>query len=379
MPTARTFRTPTRGLAAALAAACMLALALPGAATAKTWVVKGAGFGHGVGMSQYGAYGYAKQGTGYQDILKHYYTGTTIGTSPTQTIRVLLRAYQPSVRFSGADSACGVGLVEANTYTAKRKGSKVLLRKKSGKQLANCDSLLNASGGASINLIGKGAYRGSLEIRASSVPGKLNAINAVGLDDYVRGVVAGESPSSWPLDALRAQAVAARSFGVATDKNGNGFDQYDDTRSQVYGGIAAETARSNQAVADTALQVVLYQGKVAETYYFSTSGGHTENNEFSSLGFGGTPIPYLRGVEDPFDDASPYHRWTRKFSIGKMQSMLGDVVRGKLKRIVVAKTGVSPRIVKAKLIGSGGVTTATGPTLQANLGLPDTWATFKKK
>jgi stage II sporulation protein D len=372
MPTARTIR-------AAIAAAFVLGLAMPGAASAKTWVVKGAGFGHGVGMSQYGAYGYAKNGVGYQDILTHYYTGTTIGTAGDKTVRVLLRAYQPSVRFSGATAACGVGLVETKAYTAKRKGSKILLRNKAGRKLANCGALLSATGGTSVNLIGKGEYRGALEVRTSSVPGKLNAINAVGLDDYVRGVVAGESPSSWPLDALRAQAVAARSFAISTDKNGNGFDQYDDTRSQVYGGIAAETTRSNQAVSETALQVVLYKGEVAQTYYFSTSGGHTENNEFSSLGFGGTPIPYLRGVDDPYDDASPYHRWTRKFSIGRMQSLLGDLVRGKLKRIVIAKTGASPRVVKAKLIGSGGVTTATGPTLQANLGLPDTWMTFKKK
>ena len=383
MPMARKFRTPTRPTrltaAALIGAACAFALAAPGAADAKKWVVKGAGFGHGVGMSQYGAYGFAKQGTGYQAILGHYYTGTTIGTTATKTIRVLLRAYQPSVRFTSASSACGVGLVEGNTYTAKRKKNKVLLRNKGGRKLANCGAVLNAAGGESITLLGKGSYRGSLEVRASSVPGKLNAINAVGLDDYVRGSIAGEVPSSWPMDALKAQAVAARSFGVATDKNGNGFDQYDDTRSQVYEGLASETARTNQAVADTALQVVLYRGEVAETYYFSTSGGHTENNEFSSLGFGGTPIPYLRGVDDPFDDASPYHRWTRKFSIGKMQSLLGDLVRGRLKRIVIARTGASPRIVKAKLIGTGGITAATGPTLQANLGLPDTWATFKKK
>ena len=379
MPQARTFRTPARALAALLGAACLLALAAPGAAEAKKWVVKGAGFGHGTGMSQYGAYGFAKQGTGYQAILGHYYTGTTVGTTATKTVRVLLRAYQTSVRFSGANSACGVGLVEANTYTAKRKKNNVLLRNKAGRKLANCGALLNAAGGASITLLGKGAYRGSLEIRPSSVAGKLNAINAVGLDDYVRGVIAGEVPSSWPMDALKAMAVAARSFGVATDKNGNGFDQYDDTRSQVYEGLSSETERTNQAVAETALQVVLYKGEVAETYYFSTSGGHTENNEFSSLGFGGTPYPYLRGVPDPYDDASPYHRWTRRFSIGRMQSLLGDLVRGRLKRIVVAKVGASPRIVKAKLIGSGGVTKTTGPALQANLGLPDTWATFTKK
>ena len=79
------------------------------------------------------------------------------------------------------------------------------------------------------------------------------------------------------------------------------FDVFDDTRSQAYGGVAAETAKTDQAVSATHLQVVLYKGKVAQTFFFSTSGGHTENNEFSSLGFGQPPVPYLRGVDDPYE------------------------------------------------------------------------------
>jgi stage II sporulation protein D len=364
----------TRAALAAVAVLCLLAL--PGAAEAR-WVIKGAGFGHGIGLSQYGAYGYAKQGTGYRGILKHYYSGTEIGSAASKTVRVLLRPYQPRVRFSGAGAACGATLSEKKAYTAKPKGSKVILLNKSGRRLANCGKVMSATGGATVNLIGKGTYRGAIEARGGSVPGRLNAINAVDIDDYVRGVVAEESPSSWPLDALRAQAVAARSFGLTRRISGNGFELYDDTRSQVYGGVASETARTNQAVSGTAGEVVTYKGKVAETYYFSTSGGHTENNEFSFLG--GTPLSYLRGVPDPHDGASPYHRWTRKLSNGQMQAELGGLVRGKLKRIVVTKRGVSPRIVKAKLVGSGGTNSVSGPDLRSYLGLPDTWANFKRK
>jgi stage II sporulation protein D len=368
-------RTPARLLA--LGACTALALAGLGAARAEAvkWVVKGGGFGHGAGMSQYGAYGYAKQGTGYAEILSHYYTGTTLGTTPDATIRVLL-ASRPTIRFSGATEACGVKLVEGKTYTAKRKRGKVLIRNKSGARLANCGGLLSATGGSEVSLAGKGRYRGAIEVRP--VPGGLNAVNAVELEDYVRGVIAKESPASWPLEALKAQAVAARSYALSVKKPGAGFDQYDDTRSQAYGGVAAETARTNQAVSETALQVVLYNYKVAQTYFFSTSGGYTENNEYSSVGFGGDPIPYLRGVPDPYDDASPYHRWTRKFSQASIQSRLGRLVRGKLKNIVVTQTGYSPRIVEARLIGSGGSRMVTGPELRTSLGLPDTWATFKK-
>ena len=194
----------------------------------------------------------------------------------------------------------------------------------------------------------------------------------------MRGVVAKESPPSWPLEALKAQAVAARSYALASPVRGAGFDQYPDTRSQVYGGAKAETTRTNQAVAETASQVVTYQGKVAQTFFFSTSGGHTENNE--NVFIGGTPQPYLRGVPDPYEAeaGSSYFKWTRKFSNASMRAKLGGRVKGKLRNIVVVSRGVSPRIVKAQLVGSGGTSEISGPDLKSALGLPDTWAFFSK-
>jgi stage II sporulation protein D len=355
------------------AAADLLASADADAATRH--IIRGRGWGHGIGMSQYGAFGSAKAGLAHDAILRQYYSGTTLGKTASQTVRVLLRPNLSRASFSGASSACGATLSEGASYTAKRKGSRVVLNRKGGGRVASCGKLLSATGGDSVALAGR-AYRGAIEVRIAKVPGKLNAINAVELEDYVRGVIAKESPSSWPLEALKAQAVAARSYAISTPVRGAGFDQYADTRSQVYGGIAAETARTNQAVAETALQVVMHGGKVAQTFFFSTSGGHTENNENSFLG--GTPMPYLRGVPDPNEAqaGSPYHAWTRKFSQGGIQAELGGLVKGKLKRIDVVKRGVSPRIVKAKIVGSGGASTASGPTLRARLGLPDTWATF---
>jgi stage II sporulation protein D len=368
--------TRTHALAAALAALALL-LCAPAADAATKWVVKGAGFGHGVGMSQYGAAGYAKSGFDYQSILTHYYTGTTVGTTTTQTVRVLL-LQAPSVRFSGANSACGVGLTESKTYTAKGRGSKVLLTTKAGGRLANCGSVLNADGGFTIEVEGKGSYRGGLEIRAAKGGGRVSVVNAVNLEDYVRGVVPRESIPSWPLEALKAQAVAARSYALASKVSGAGFDQYADTRSQVYGGARAETTRTNQAVADTALQVVTYQGKIAQTFYFSTSGGYTEHNENSFIG--GTPEPYLRSVPDPYEAAagSPYHQWTRNFTNAAMQSKLGGMLKGKLRNIVVVQRGASPRVVKAKVVGSGGTTMVSGPDLRSALALPDTWAYFTR-
>jgi stage II sporulation protein D len=355
------------------------ALAVPAAASAKVWVVNGAGFGHGVGMSQYGAYGYAKHGFKFDQILTHYYTGTTIGTTAERSVRVLLRDSVGSVAFHGANSACGTGIKPGKTYVAKRKGGGVVLRSKKGTVVARCGAVMTATGAPTVVVAGKGTYRGSLEVRGSS--SGLDAINVLDIEDYVRGVVARESPSSWPIEALKAQAVAARSYVLASSGHG-AFDVFDDTRSQAYGGVGAETAKTDQAVSGTHLQVVLYRGKVAQTFFFSTSGGHTENNEFSSLGFGQPPIPYLRGVDDPYEAeaGSPYEHWKRKYSLGRMSSALrGLGLHGKLRNIVVTQRGASPRIVHANLIGSGGTTTVNGPQLAGALGLPDTWAFFKKK
>jgi stage II sporulation protein D len=382
-----------RGNRTILLASLLLALAVPATASAlvrsggahiavkaKAWVVKGAGFGHGVGMSQYGAYGYAKHGFSSQQILTHYYTGTTIGTTADRSVRVLLRDGARSLFFRGAGSACGTGLKPGKGYVAKRKGTGVVLRNKKGRLIARCGGAMTAAGTPAFTLSGKGTYRGSLEVRPSG--SGLQAIDVVEIEDYVRGVVAKESPASWPLEALKAQAVAARSYGLSTGIRGGSFDLYDDTRSQAYGGVGAETAKTDQAVSATRLQVVMYGGRIAQTFFFSTSGGHTENNEFSSLGFGQPPVPYLRGVDDPYEAGagSPYEHWKRRFSVSRISSALRSIgLRGKLKNVLVTQRGSSPRIVHASLIGTGGRTTVNGPQLRDALGLPDTWAFFKKK
>jgi stage II sporulation protein D len=382
-----------RGTRTILLAALLVAVAFPAtasamvlgagarkAAKARTWVVKGAGYGHGVGMSQYGAYGFAKRGFAYPAILAHYYTGTTLGPTADRSVRVLLRDGARSVLFRGAGSACGAGLKPTKGYVAKRKGSGVVVRTKKGRLIARCGAALTAAGAPAVIVSGKGTYRGALEVRASG--SALQAINVVGIEDYIRGVISKESPSSWPIEALKAQAVAARSYALSTGVRGGTFDVYDDTRSQVYAGVGAETAKTNQAVDATRLQVVLYAGRIAQTFFFSTSGGHTENNELSSLGFGQPPVPYLRGVDDPYEAeaASPYSRWKRKFSVARMNAALRSIgLRGKLKNVAVGQRGTSPRIVRANLIGSGGTTTINGPQLRSALGLPDTWAFFKRK
>ncbi|MEA2148940.1 MAG: hypothetical protein QOD69_770 [Solirubrobacteraceae bacterium] len=372
-----------RALLALLAAALAVCAAATPAHGASRLVISGAGFGHGVGMSQYGAMGYARQGADHAAILAHYYTGTQLGAlGGTQGVRVLLKT-APRLRLSGAAAISGArSLDPAQTYTAVRGLSGgVSLRSASGRDLGSYRPPLALVGGPggiqvrgrALNDVTSGRYRGTLEIRPAAIGG-VSAIDALDLESYLRGVVGGEMPPSWPAEALRAQAVAARTYALATSKAGDGFDQYADTRSQVYEGIAGETATTDAAVAGTQGELVVFAGKPIVTYYFSTSGGRTENVENSFLG--AQPEPYLVSVDDPFDTASPHHRWTKRLSLGSAQRRLGKLVRGSLRQIRVLKRGLSPRVVSAEVVGTGGTTQVSGPQLRSKLGLFDTWARF---
>jgi SpoIID/LytB domain protein len=363
----------------ALIAVCALALMVPSAASAAArWSVRGAGWGHGIGLSQWGAYGFARQGYDYKRILAHYYTGTRVTRGGTSVVRVLLQANRSTVSFTGATRASGRGLKEESVYKATRDGTNVVLRSESGRALARYSDILPLSGGATFRLLGRagnavrdGLYRGSLEIRVAAGAG-LNAINTLGIENYLAGVVPAESPPIWPAEALKAQAVAARTYASATGVSGKGFDQYPDTRSQVYRGFTAETATTNSAVASTAGEVVTYNGVAVVTYFFSTSGGHTENveNVFSAS----DPKPWLKGVEDPYDDSSPYHRWGPfTWSRKTLAAKLGDLVRGRFRGIDVVRRGASPRVVRAYVVGSRGRRSATGSQLRGRLDLRDSW------
>lgn len=355
----------------------LLTLVYPlNAGASVSWVVHGRGFGHGVGMSAYGAYGYAKAGKNYRFILGHYYTGTSIGTlEKARVVRVLLDISPGDVGFSGATSACGARLDPARGYEAHRNGNSVVLRSSGGKRLASCGRKLRAAGRGTIAIAGVGKFRGALEtVPTESDAGSLNVINALAIEQYVKGVMPNEVPPSWPTEELKAQAVAVRSIALTGDVGGNGFDLYSDTRSQVYEGLESEYDRTNDAVAATRAQVVMYGGDIAQTLYSACSGGHTE----SAVNVFGSPVPYLVGVPDPYDYYCPLHKWTLNFSGPDISSRLSGYLNGKLKQVVVTKTGVSPRIVSAKLVGTGGTSTVTGSQLSVALGGYDTWMTFEK-
>ncbi len=359
----------------ALLTALTALLAAPPASAATRHVVSGAGFGHGIGMSQYGAYGYAQNGVGYVKILKHYYKGTRIGRAPSSPVRVLLQASDPYVRFSGATRVGGKRIGRGLHIVRPARGGRLRVSGAgtfSGPIAVRGKDPIRLMGPA-INGIDSGTYRGAMVLRPGGLGG-VTAINSLPIDTYLQGVVPGEMPSTWDYDALRTQAVAARTYALATRHRGEVFDLYPDTRSQVYAGVSAETSRTNKAVADTAREVLTYDGEPVTTFYFSTSGGRTENVELSFLG--ADPQPYLESVRDPYDDISPRHRWQFRFSGREMGARLG--APGTFRRVEVLERGKSPRIVRARVVGSRGSRMLSGSDIRARLELYDSWASFTK-
>jgi SpoIID/LytB domain protein len=226
---------------------------------------------------------------------------------------------------------------------------------------------LTFSAGSSPVRFGRTPYRGQIQVSVAN--GALRAINNVGLEAYLFGVVPSEMPREWLPEALKAQAVAARSYALAVKKSGSWFDLYPDTRSQVYLGISHEAPSATAAVQDTAGQIVVYNGRVATTYFFSSSGGRTSSA--SEVWPSSPNVPYLQSVSDPYDTISPYHRWG-PFVVpaSKLRRVIG--ARGSLTDVTM-QPGPSGRVQTVTAIGSQGEATMTGSDLRRALNLRSTW------
>jgi stage II sporulation protein D len=355
------------GVAAARSSAVEASKAKSGA-----FFVSGRGWGHGVGMSQWGAYGFAQRGTSYDRILAHYYRGAELGRAPLARVRVLLGEGKKAVAvssdepFSVRDGSGAVHELAGGAYSFGP-GLRLEVDPEAGPQ-ALPGPLVFLPGAAHLRYGGK-LYRGQLQVNAGKAV--LQIVNNVGLEQYLYGVVPREVPSGWPAEALKAQAVVARSYGLAVRKTG-AFDLYNDVRSQVYGGVAAEKPTTSAAVDATAGQVLLFEGKVARTFFFSTSGGRTASVEH--VWSGGTPIPYLVSVPDPYDNASPHHTWGPvAFTAAKLNSTFK--VPGGVIDVRVARNG-SQRAAAVTFVGKKGEVTVPAGEVRTKLGLRSTWFRF---
>ena len=340
-------------------------LCLPASAqAATTFIVDGRGWGHGIGMSQYGARGYAESGWGYERILKHFYRGTELEKIPARPVRVLL-----------VDGTAGVKLGSKKPFKVVDARGKALKRKPgtlnvvAGKIAARRLPLRFVPGAAPLVLNGN-AYRGDLIVHRRN--GKLVIVNKLPLDRYLRGVVPWEMPDDWHPQALRAQAVVARSYALATLKPGTLYDLYADTRSQVYGGIEAEATTTNIAIGATAGEVLTWNGRVATTFYHSTSGGRTVSVEEAWPR--ATPVPYLVSVPDPHDSLSKHHRWGPfRFTPAQVGAKLG--IKGV--RDVLVTHGPSGRVTDVRVRTASGIRSVLSQDFRRALDLRSTWFSWK--
>jgi stage II sporulation protein D len=325
-------------------------------------VVTGHGWGHGLGMSQWGAYGYAQHGFTYNRILAHYYPKTTLAHAAGRTLRVLLA----QAKTVTVGSTAGWSAIDATGKRVPLDSGTIDLAP--ALTLASHPELsppFSFTSPAPLTVNGH-AYRGKLVV---SSDGKLvSVIDYVGLEPYLKGVVPAEMPSNWSAAALEAQAVAARSYALANLVKAGPFDLYGDSRSQVYGGVAVESAATNAAVDATSGMVLEYGGKVADTLFHSSSGGRT----VSSLEATGVAVPYLVSVSDPYDTLSPLHDWGPLLvDATKLQKALKltSAIAG-----LTATDGASGRVKSLDVATDDDASTAfTGNEVRFALGLYSTW------
>jgi SpoIID/LytB domain protein len=356
-----------------LAALAVVLCAAPTATASPLITLTGRGWGHGVGLSQSGAEGMAREGSTSTEILAHYYKGTTLAERKGQSIRVLLReASAVTVRadpgsrlkIDGAESIPVDGWMTAKPAA----GGQIVLVGRDGVERGR-GKVLRIGGGEPV-VVSTRKYRGTIELRRFG--GSVRAIDDLALEDYVRGVIAWEMPSSWHAEALGAQAVAARSYALANSLRGGQFDVYPDTRSQMYGGLVAETPATDAAVTATQNQVLTYKNKVITAFFFSSSGGRTANVEDI---WSGPPVPYLVAVDDPGDAIAVYHRWVpRTFTATGLGKLFGT---GPVRTIAITRNR-SGRVGTLTLTTSrGGKKVMRGSDARTRGALRSTWFTLK--
>ncbi|CAN5162474.1 hypothetical protein BH18ACT9_BH18ACT9_09670 [soil metagenome] len=360
----------------------------------KRLVVRGHGYGHGHGMSQYGAYGAARKGLTHREILDFYYPGTRWG-EVTGKVRVLITADTTSdVVVSPAAGLTVRDLGTATTYPlpAIAGVKRWRLNVDDGRTVVGylTDSWRRYAPGGRASLAGDGqfnaagpltlwtpsgarSYRGILRAASpSSGSPDRDTVNVLSMDSYVKGVIPYEMPASWPREAVRSQAVAARTY--ASWSRAQAPSRYyqicDTTSCQVYGGVGGEDPRSNAAVNATARQILTYAGKAAFTQFSSSSGGWTSAGS----------VPYLVAKPDPYDDhdANPVHDWSMTVDAGRLERAYPAI--GVLNRIrVVSRDGNGEwrgRVWSMVLDGSKADRTMSGDSFRWFFGLRSNWFTI---
>lgn len=370
-----TWRRTRRVCVSLLVVGLLMGFAQP--ARAATYSFHGRGWGHGLGLSQWGARGLAEKGLSASQILKRYYTGVEVQTKTLPSdIRVGLLQERAEVYVEG-DKPFGLYDSSGTKKASGKSGERWTIRPKGSKLevLVEGSSAPKFTSGVPVTIryeatdavislpqTGKRYKRGRIDVDINAETGKTRAILIVPFEQYLYGL--GEMPASWHTEALEAQVIAARTY--ALEKVGRlgqsrticNCAVYASTVDQVYAGVDHEVPRWIAAVDATKGLIATYGGKPIQAYYSSSSGGHTENNENV---FGGSPLPYLRGVCDTgdyFNGSNPHANWKVTYEGSEIQTRLREAGHdvGTLRKIsYLSPRGVSGRVLAVKDPTHGGV------------------------
>lgn len=370
----------------------------------------GRGYGHGVGMSQYGARGRALAGQDGATILAHYYRGATLGSIATTTlirVRVLWTwAATPAkplliygrlapwtidginVTFP-VDAALRLIPTTTSTTTGPRTTWRLRVTAPDGAILYDAAKpasvvVRGAAANSRLQLWSKSTsydqFRGLLRVSTASTTPTVTVVNDLPLETYLRGVVPVEMPSTWPTAALEAQSIAARSYAARRLRPGvSYYDVPDDSTSQIYRGALGERATTNAIIRSNAGVVLRSGTAIANTLFHSTAGGATENNENVYTSSTGARVAgvvsYLRGSSDrradgsSFDAAAPYATWaTRTYTRAQVSAWFAADPRtnvGALTALDLRNRGVSGRLISVTLIGAAGTRTVSGAVFRS--------------
>ena len=352
-----------------------------------TVAITGHGYGHGHGMSQWGAYGAAAVGKlSWQSILAFYYPGTTLTKLGNPTIRVRLDAVGSGplyvfntvgLQLAGKalpGPAAGVSQYRVRSLSIAGRLQVDALSAAGWKPYSSAVSPAvfgSSSGQVAVSLAGgtRRAYRGSIYANWATST-SLTPVSVLPMESYLRAVVPAEMPSSWSTNALKAQAVAARSYAGydrAHAPAGRTWDTCDTTSCQMYSGVPAEYGTSNAAVAATAGQTLIYGGTPAFTQFGAANGG------WAAAG----SQPYLPAKADPYDGAIPNsaNTWTASITATDIQARWPSIGTYRQLRIL-SRDGHGQwggRVLTAAFDGSRGSVSVTGATIRSAFGLPSEW------
>jgi len=377
------------------------------------FLFRGRGNGHGLGMSQWGARGRAAEGQDYRAILAAYYRDTQLEARDTsRMVRISLthepldlgrpwaRIYGPFPQIAGPVTVEGAPLSAALGETlgfgtdsvgrpiafvkavdGSPRGDPVVIAETVRVRPASPAGLRTNLPAILDSDFRPGSeqrrYAGSLEIIPKG-GARIRVVNVLPLEDYLKGVVPAEMPPFWGTEALKAQAVAARTYALRKIGRDADFDLEGNEFDQAYSGMSQQRIASNEAVEATRGQVLTSNGRLVDALYMASGGGQTENSEYGFIRWDhglipAATIPYLRGIADPFDHApgwevGPFAPSAAAVLLRDRGEDVGDALLG----IDVLQRGPSRRILGVRLRGTQGTLEVSGPYLRYLFGLPDT-------